>query len=287
MELVSIVSDQHADAIEARLSKVFSGRKSVHVRRRKFGSTDVLEVFSDHDLDERARRRYVQDVARSLAQTIVEAVEPSLLSRILHRHYGSFPEAESRRILARARRHLESGQRPPAVYRAARLGRVRRALAEYLEDDRVVHVEGLLRFRLEAYRADLEEAVGRAVDDLLLEREYREFVRLLRRFVWAQPLRRGQVHLIAGPSGFRLKDEEAGLAEGYTWLERSWREGEGEWEEWEEELLSALIRAAPRRIVVHGQLPRGMRMATVAGVFRERLKRCVGPGCPWCAPAQP
>ncbi len=59
-------------------------------------------------------------------------------------------------------------------------------------------LEGFVNFRLKEYIKDLEEIVDKAVDDFLMEREYREFIRLLRYFVDIQEPKFNTIHVIAG-----------------------------------------------------------------------------------------
>ena len=71
-------------------------------------------------------------------------------------------------------------------------------IMEHLESSNELVLEGFIRFRMKDFQHELEEAVDRAVDDLLIEKEYSEFIKLLRYFVEIQEPKVEEVHVMMG-----------------------------------------------------------------------------------------
>ncbi len=69
------------------------------------------------------------------------------------------------------------------LYQIRRRNVIVRKLMDYFENTDSLILDGFVNFRLKDYMKDLEEIVDKAVDDFLMEREYKEFIRLLRYFV--------------------------------------------------------------------------------------------------------
>ncbi len=284
MERISIGTTSHLEALRTRLMQVFADEGGMEGRLRETVGPGGLHVLCVElsDADPAYPPVFVRTlVASTLAHVVIDALEPELLARILLRHYGAFGESERRRILSDARRHLDQGPRHREVYRKARTDRVRTAVEAYLAESSAIHLEGLVTFRLPEYMADLEEATGQAVDDYLVEREYREFIRLLRYFVSTQPAKTGEVHLwVEGPrfelfsaDGRRLEAAPQGIVELET------VEAEVSLEDL---LISTLIEASPTRIVLHAGGRQSSHAETVRRVFGGRVEPCERHGCLYC-----
>jgi len=125
-------------------------------------------------------------------------------------------------------------------------------LLEYFESSNTVILDGFVNFRLKDYMKDLEEIVEKAVDDFLMEREYREFIRLLRYFVDIQEPKFNAVHIIAGyDNKYVLLDENKNEITNECLQEFVNDIPEGEIN-YDDLLVSSLITMAPRKLVIHG-----------------------------------
>lgn len=226
-----------------------------------------------------------QAVAQVLARWIVQRRERALLRRLIGTHYAYFSTEESESILSLAERQLGSGGAMEAPAAMGRRERVRQRLAEYLERQDTLILEGFVTFRLKEYVEELVTAVDRAVDDFLLEREYREFVALLRHVVESQPDRPATAHCIFdGSGGFHLQDEQ-GQAVAAEFLDAVGPEAALRDVGVEDLLVSALITVAPREVRLH--VPEDAALAlsqdalgTLEAVFPKAVTVC--PGCGRC-----
>lgn len=217
-------------------------------------------------------------IARALADLIVNEITQQTLPRILHRHYAQFGEEERDDILARARGLLEAAADPDGrglVRQINRRNQILFKLLEYLDLHDELVVEGFLRFRLKEYFQELVGIIDRAVEAFMAEREYREFIRLLRYFVELQEPRQEEVHVTVRPDGlYRLLDREFRIVDN-DYLEGPLSTMVHEEINRDDLLLSALITLAPRRIVLH--LNPGRQVAeTIRNVFGERVEVCSG-----------
>lgn len=220
-------------------------------------------------------------VALALADHILSDLEPELLSRMIGQQYGHLERQERDSILAYADRNLSSTS-DALDCRVERKAQIMSRLLDYLEGETEVNLEGFLRFRLRDYLETLEDAIDQAIDDYLLEKEYREFVRLLRYFVDAQEPRMERANVLYLQDGqFRLFDEHGQELENRV-LRQFVMETLDTDITYEDLLISALITLAPRQVVIHDRYGRPDResLETVAEVFADRLVFC--PGCGLC-----
>lgn len=223
-------------------------------------------------------------VANALSDVIVEQWEQDLIRKIIRGTYNYFTKEEQELIADYTGKTLKTlgsvadGQ----LYKVSRKSQILHRLRDFLDGSDELVLEGFVTFRLRDYVEELEDAVDRAVDDFLMEREYREFVRLLKYFVDVQEPRIDHVHVLIKPGGtFRLQDD-TGSAIRSEYLEEFVVEMVESEINYEDLLISALITLAPRSLTLHGHLSQDWNegIETIKSVFTERVTLCQG--CPTC-----
>lgn len=249
-------------------------------------------AFLDCEVDAAARssqtdallRHYV---ANALSDVIVEKWESDLIRKIIRGSYSYFSRDEQDLIADYTGRTLNAGSDSPHGYKVNRKSQILHRLRDYFDTADELVLEGFVHFRLRDYIEELEDAVDRAVDEFLMEREHREFIRLLRHFVEIQEPRIDHVHVLLGPgTAFRLVDDDGGAIRSES-LEEFVVEMVDSEVSYEDLLISALITLAPRALTVHAtDRPPGRDEAleTILGVFGDRTARCEG--CHVCRPSR-
>ncbi len=142
-----------------------------------------------------------------------------------------------------------------------------------MRDNDQLNLDGFIRFRAKEFWQFLQETVDSAVDDYLVEREYQEFVTLLRYFVELQEPKTDMVNVIVDqPESFRILDVN-GNAIQTDYLQGILSEINHNEFDFEDYLISALITIAPARIVLH--LCQGSRVEqTIISIFGTRVYIC-------------
>lgn len=243
---------------------------------------------------ERLKNLLKNYVAKILTDWIVFQEEPKIVRKIIDNHYCYFTETErsivyenSMRLLNSEDNLLDSESCCDNFNFTARHNLVLCKIAEYLDSHHELVVEGFIRFRLKDYRRKLALTTEKAVDDFIMELEYKEFIRVLRYFVDIQEPRIEEAHVIVGSDGtFRIVDCY-GQDISNRHLEKVIMQKQKQSSEelsTEDMLVSSLITIAPRNIMIHnGQAPREGDVAdTIKSVFADRVVVC--DGCKLCKP---
>lgn len=218
-------------------------------------------------------------LASALAETILRDWEKDYVQNVLRKRYH-LNRNERERVWPKAIKSLDDKgeQHDYSIQRKTAL--VSQILAS-LEANPIFHIEGFLRFRAKDYRAEVDRAVAYAVDEYALEKEYFEFIDLLKHFLDAQKPRIGVLHVgISAHGKFHLFNE-AGEKVTRDYLDGVEPEGDGSDVSYEDLLISALISAAPREVILHIRYP-GYRdtLQTIRNVFEGKITEC--PGCSLC-----
>lgn len=223
------------------------------------------------------RKKIRRELSRGLTTYILEDEEERLLRRMFAHSYSYTTEPELAKLLSYCRREPGSDQWLPKE--KARSIRRFRQIAEEIEQclhqNGYVNLEGLLFFRLLGYRNELRETVDYAVDEYLLDKQYQEFISLLKYFVFIQKTKVSSVHLLhKGGADFVLLNEKKEP------IHPSAATGEITFETLEKELnfediiVSTLITVAPARIYIHSRTPELAVIKTIRQIFEDRACLC-------------
>jgi len=299
MELIAIGVQDHTDAVRDRLAckvrMLCDKGIEVDMTERSAGPLTFL-CFHLRDTGrgipagQRDLVRY--HVASALADAIVCDVAKEFVARTVRERYPYFDGAEQEKIVACAAAALArqsgggdgcaGGADRDETSRAftRRRSEVLFKVLDYLDTASCLVLDGFVRFRLKAFVEELREAADAAVDDYMIEREYNEFIRLLKYFVDIQEPKLDEVHVVVRPGGlFRLLDSDGKVVDN-DYLEGIAPDLVDAEVDYEDLLMSALISVSPRKIILH--LGRGEGVAdTVRRVFEDRVSVC--PGCRLCA----
>ncbi|NLZ93086.1 MAG: hypothetical protein GX922_03585 [Firmicutes bacterium] len=222
------------------------------------------------DKTEKIMRRRLADY---LSQYIVSEQALFYLEKIIARSYHYLPLSEKKLVLALAEKYYLAH---PSISQGGHVyTEVQHCLHECLDKEDYVNLHGLICFRLPLWLKLLHKSVDQAVDEFLLEKEYQEFIGLLKYFVSLQKPKISRLHVTLNQEGlFQLLDQQLEPLE-------EWEQGV-DWESYEvtnnveDQLVSMLITAAPHRIILHKDVYTNYPKAaeTLKEVFDNRLTLC-------------
>jgi putative sporulation protein YtxC len=237
---------------------------------RESGKTHTVYRFiswceQEYDADTIDRVRSF--VAMCLTEWVLQVREGFVMEKYFHQSWNDPASYEEiRPYVERALHQLDTG----APY--SRRSVLYDAFFEYLQWESTLHVEGFIRFRLWKYLECVKEAVETGVDEYLRDREYQEFLELLRFLVSSQEPREELIHVIPSKKKpFFFYNGEKRLIS-LRALDKMLEEDQGFREE--DYLVSALITLAPRKIVFH----QANRFASIKeilhSIFADRVVFC-------------
>ncbi len=226
--------------------------------------------------------RTVKGLKSKAAEIITEHImrdkEPILLRRLLAKYYSLHKHEDAPQIVELAVQILDG----LTYYEVHMRGRERRIAEIYsvfldsLTSFGTVDVDGWLTFRMPVYEDELKDALDLAMDEYLLDKQYEEFIGLLKYFVQFQDARMPLIHLkhVEGME-FQLLDDQMlplgplpqddGISVKMADLEL----------QMEDAVVSSLISLSPARIMIHTQEPELRMIATIQEIFGERAQLCL------------
>ncbi|MHB8126754.1 MAG: sporulation protein YtxC [Desulfitobacteriaceae bacterium] len=216
-------------------------------------------------------------LASALVETILLNWEKDYVRQSLARNY-SLNKDECLAVLPKALRYLngDSG-RGSKNYREHRKASLLTQILACLENNSFFDVEGFLRFRALDYKQEVDKALAYTVDEFILQKEYLEFIELLKHFLDTQAPRIDTLHVGINSKGkFHLFNDQGEKVTGQFLDNYTLDDGGSEFS-YEDLLISSLIAVAPRQVVLHICYD-GYRdtLQTVRKVFKDRVSYCSG-----------
>lgn len=293
-QIISIGATQHIDLLKSRLgreTKPFERNGLVlNLEEKPAGQFTFLNCFfadfRGHGQAEIENQNLLKTlIAEVISDLIVSHWEAPLLRNIIRENYYYFAEEDKEAIFSNAVLHINNNaNRVRKPVHRFRKNEILHKITEFLMSNNFIVIDGFIRFRLKEYVRELKEAADRAADEFLMEREYKEFIQLLKYFVEAQEPRLAAIHVLTGPEGdFKLYDDNLKPVND-DHLGGFFVELINDEINCEDLLVSALVAIAPKEVIFHYTENRVslISLETIKSVFGNRVRECTG--CTLCSP---
>ena len=292
---ISISATQHIDLLKSKLGRelrLLEGEGfNVELKEKPTGNYKYLSCYikdpSDINSNKDFRSIFSYYVADVISDLILGYWEGYIIKKIILESYYYLGEEERTTILNYTLGLTNNTGEFINENDFQRLGRktvILNKLLEYLKHNDRINIDGFIRFRLKDYMEELYDLVEKAVDEFMMEREYKEFIQLLRYFLDIQEPRLELVHVIVLHSGvFKLLDESR-KAINSEYLEGYVVDLIDSEINYEDLLISALISIAPQKVIFHilqENYATGA-IETIRSIFDGKVEECAG--CDVCKP---
>ncbi|MCM3783290.1 putative sporulation protein YtxC [Neobacillus mesonae] len=220
--------------------------------------------------------RMYEIMAAGLADYVIECREEQQLQRLISRECINMEPEELDRVKRICAPLLKSISEAEQGTREQRHAKLTRGLLNALQDISVINLEGALSFRLHEYKNELHEIVEYALDEFYMDRQYEEFMSLLKYFVYFQDPKIPLVNVIhKGQHEFVLLDEAFNPMpmpqEESVIMEMPGIELEMEVEDM---IISRLISISPRKMRLHTNSPEFPLIHTITQIFEDKVEIC-------------
>jgi len=282
LQTISIGTIKYAETFREKLASHFAAtvEKGSRVEVSENGTGQYC--FFHFNIVNKSTHTLIYYIADLIAEVVIDQLETSLIKKFIHEQYNYFVEEEKENILQKAAQTLHGGmiiKGKPILSTLERKKEVFQKALDYLEKNESLIIEGFLRFRLKDYYSQLEEAVSLAVENFIVEREYKEFLRLLKYFVEMQEPRIEEIHVIwLTGKNFQIVDAQ-GKRINSELLEEFALDIRNEGIDQGDLLVSTLISISPSHIILHAREQKEV-IETVKSIFNSRVTVCLG--CPLC-----
>lgn len=287
MELLTIVVMNPTDPYVSSLSQfIYAELQRIHKDPDVFQLRNVVQgqyaQISVHAAITAAERRKMQDrihegIGFALADHIISEHEPKLLRDLIRKALK--PESESDMVLIEGYcKQFLNGEGETGSgeeFESRRKMIIADLVQVHVRDNSLMNLDGFIRFRLQEYMEELREIVEYALDEYMMDRQYQEFISLLKYFVYIQEAKIPTAHLIhkgghefviLGDSLEEIDTNEFDSSFKLEALEKDIN--------FEDMIVSTLITVSPANIHIHTREPNMPIINTIVQIFEDRTSIC-------------
>ncbi len=119
---------------------------------------------------------FINFVANLISDMIIDFYEEKLINRIISSNYFYFDEYEQKIILENCREYckVEYVEKKETLYYE---------IEKYIKENKSIVLEGIINFRIKEYIKILDKIVDTSVNQYIIEKEYNEFINLLKVYI--------------------------------------------------------------------------------------------------------
>lgn len=150
-------------------------------------------------------KKFVHEVSCILSCLVIDELEESFLKMILLKNYFYFNSTEMKHILELC---YEIFSDDFNTYFDKKHNLLIDSFENYLITNKSIILTGFINFRIKNYMTILEDVVDEAVNSFVVEKEYLEFISLLKMYVNSQNSNCDVVHLIYNKNNSTLLDKD-------------------------------------------------------------------------------
>ncbi len=223
--------------------------------------------------------------SNALYEYIRDYEKPGLIEHIINTNYCCFSLKERMEIYKDCLDILEEKNMDRFLPRDDILNsksKILQQLIDYLKNNTEINLSGFILFRLKDCLLDLNEIIETAVEDFLIDKEYNEFIKLLKYFVDVQESKFEIAHVVFDKeTRFKIYDQHNELLNNDYMKNVAIELSESDINQ-DDLLISALITIAPKQIIIHKLfiLKDTDVIKTLQEIFPEKIHFC--DGCKWC-----
>lgn len=255
----------------------------IYVEQKKSGDLLYLHCSKSkeqenylRDCNEPADMRIKEHLADFVSETIFHHIQVEMMEKIIQDEYFYFDIADRKRIMQGAISTMwkyKVGENRLQDLRPTWHSRINERVLEHFMTNSDLFIEGFIRFRLKDLVKEVQHAIDRSVRELLIEKEYNDFIKLLRYFVEIQQPKLDEVHVFpVEDRKYTLMDDRLTVINN-EFLEDMAKEMSNIEIDNDDLLISSLITIAPNKITIHDyeKIKNLELLNTINKVFRGKV----------------
>lgn len=178
--------------------------KPVVISTNKFKNyKNIIIHYSGNEI-----KKFIHEVSCILACLVIDELEESFIKKLILKNYFYFDFNERKHIVDMC---FDIFTDDFNLYFDKKYNCLINDFESYLKNNKSIILDGFLNFRIKDYMSILEEVVDEAVNNFVIEKEYLEFISLLKMYVNSQKSTCDIVHLIYNNENSILLDKDKNI----------------------------------------------------------------------------
>ncbi|MGN0143810.1 MAG: putative sporulation protein YtxC [Clostridium sp.] len=221
------------------------------------GKTHIIKIICDKDsYSEKIKDIINLYVSNVLCRIVIDNYRKKEMFEFITDNYFFLKQSEILEIEEKILQMLDCKtpyEDEDSIYCLNRINCIIEKIRECICEKQEINVDGFITFRMRMLREDIEKIIDKVVEKYMVEKEYEEFVRLLKYFVDIQECKIEKIIIsIEEGNHYIIKDEY-----GKDLYKDFLKELTGDEKDYdiniEDILISGLITSSPKNIIIYGK----------------------------------
>ncbi|KGM97299.1 sporulation protein [Clostridium novyi A str. 4552] len=283
MLLLTIICDDKEDIIdELNKMKIYFEEKGIMIGIYENISSDLhfIKIFcKEKELDIKQKNKFGLYISNIIYNIVVKEFYRDEIYSYLTDSYFFLKYDEMQEIMDRTIKILNNSEKitdEDSIYCMNKKNNIIKKIKECVDENSAININGFLTFRMKELRGDFESIVNKVVEKYVSEKEYDEFIKLLKYFVDVQENKIKEVnitikedgsYIIEDDNGKDLMNDIIGELSGINSIEDV---------QVDDLIISGLITYCPKNIIIHRRKNSKNKemINTIEKVFENRVKFC-------------
>lgn len=211
-----------------------------------------------------------EKISSIITDTILKFYKEKMIKKIINFDYFYFEEYEKKIIIQNCCEIIESSEYEQI---SKEKEYIHEAVLKYVIENKSMILEGFVNFRIKEYIKYLDSIVDIAVNKYIIEKEYNEFISLLRMYINSKKSNIKNLHLIYGKSELTILDENKNIVPLCKEIYNAKFLSDIIFSE-NDYALNTLLTLLPQRIEIHLLDSEDEFIKTVKLIFEDRVYIC-------------
>ncbi|OOM81053.1 YtxC-like family protein [Clostridium puniceum] len=170
----------------------------------------------------------------------------------------------------------EKTKNEQSAYCLNRINSMIEKIRECISEKQEINIDGFITFRMRKLRGDIEKIIDKVIEIYMVEKEYKEFIKLLKYFVEIQESKIEEINIIIEENNNYIVKNKEGKNLYYDFLKEITAEQGAIELNMEDVLISGLITNAPKNIIIYGKenCTNKEFLDTIKNVFEDKVIFC-------------
>lgn len=249
-------------------------------------NTHIVKIMCDEEAySEKVKNIIYLYISNILYNIVIEEYRKKELFNFLTETFFFLKQeelVEVENLIMRVLKGVENLKDENMIYTMNKINMVLEKIKVCIEENSELNIKGFITFRMKELREDIEDIIDKIVEEYMVDKEYKEFVKLLKYFVDIQDSKIEEINIYIQENGdYSLKDGYGNdiFQEFIKEISECKIETEAKVEDI---IISGLITNAPKKVIIHKKencLNKEF-IETIINVFGEKVSLCTG--CPGC-----
>lgn len=139
------------------------------------------------------KNEFIDFLTKLLSNTVQKFYEEKIIKQVLNYNYFYFDSEDKKQIYENCKKLMQSEEyeKEETIEEL-----VNTEIKKYLLETKSIYLDGFVTFRLKEYTKYLDNIIDLAVNQYVIEKEYNEFINMLRIYIESKPSQYDILHLI-------------------------------------------------------------------------------------------